>query len=258
MTSGTCSSGDSGRGHVLPSRIDLSSEDVDMKKWFGLSVIVYLRSPSTMLCSVLAASPGAMMCSAHGEDLVVENAFIPKRVEGNPIYDSVIMGTNQLEHFANVLRGKAVDVVHESTCGYLGVESKGYEPSSTTTGVDGCSGDEIALPNATRDASMNTDARVPAVSVARQVKATSNILNSTDDANKQVLIGPGLINHGLLEALCAEFAVGIMLEMLQMPTTLGENPLAISKQMKIEINVNILPKSPAWSSDSRCAQPSNL
>ena len=100
MTSGTCSSGDSGRGHVLPSRIDLSSEDVDMKKWFGLSVIVYLRSPSTMLCSVLAASPGAMMCSAHGEDLVVENAFIPKRVEGNPIYDSVTLGTNQLEHFA--------------------------------------------------------------------------------------------------------------------------------------------------------------
>ena len=83
-------------------------------------------------------------------------------------------------------------------------------------------------------------------------------MNSTNDANKQVLIGPGLINHGLLEALCAEFAEGIMLEMLQMPTTLGENPLTISKQMKIEINVNVLPKSPAWSSDSRCAQPSNL
>ena len=80
------------------------------------------------------------------------------------------------------------------------------------------------------------------------------------DANKQVLIGPGLINHGLLEALCAEFAEGIMQEMLQMPTTnaWGENPLTISMQMKIEIDVNLLPKLPAWSSDSRRVQPSGV
>ena len=47
-------------------------------------------------------------------------------------------------------------------------------------------------------------------------------MNSTDDASKQVLIGPGLISHGLLKALCAEFAEGIMQEMLHMPTTDGK------------------------------------
>ena len=69
---------------------------------------------------------------------------------------------------------------------------------------------------------MTTDAHVP--NMACQVKATSNILNSTDDANKQVLIGPGLINHGLLEALCAEFVEGIMLEMLHNYFVNVENP----------------------------------
>jgi hypothetical protein len=83
-----------------------------------------------------------------------------------------------------------------------GVLNMCIEPASTLTA------------NTTSDACVRT--------FTHQVIETSNILNSTDDANKQVLIGPGLINHGLLEALCAEFAEGIMQEMLQMPTTDGK------------------------------------
>ncbi len=99
--SGTCSPGDFGKGRELPSKIDVASKEVvNMIKWYGLSKEV-LNSQSAMLCAVPMVN-----------DLVLEDAFTPKGVEGGLDNESVSCfrkGTNQLEHDASVLRGKAID-----------------------------------------------------------------------------------------------------------------------------------------------------
>ena len=190
-----------------------------MKKLFGIS-----SSARRGYDAVLVA-----------KNQVVENESAHKKVEGDLDNEHVSCGgelgnqslsmsqkgANQLEHFANVLRGRAVDVVHISTgvtWGY-GIPANQVPLRLVQMSVrEAFAKAAYRIPPRKR-VHMATDAHVP--NMACQVKATSNILNSTDDANKQVLIGPGLINHGLLEALCAEFVEGIMLEMLHMPTTTG-------------------------------------
>ena len=149
--SGTYSSGDSGKGQVVPSSIDLSS-DVVMKKLFGIS-----SSARRGYDAVLVA-----------KNQVVENESAHKKVEGDLDNEHVSCGgelgnqslsmsqkgANQLEHFANVLRGRAVDVVHEST-GVAWGYGMNRERSYTKAGADVCPRGfyESCVPDSTKKAS---------------------------------------------------------------------------------------------------------
>ena len=208
-----------------------------MKKLFGIS-----SSARRGYDAVLVA-----------KNQVVENESAHKKVEGDLDNEHVSCGgelgnqslsmsqkgANQLEHFANVLRGRAVDVVHEST-GVAWGYGMNRERSYTKTGADVCPRGfyESCVPDSTKKACVNTDAHVP--NMACRVTATSNIPVSMGDADKQVLSDPGLINHGDLEALRAEFTEAIVQEMLHMPTTTGRKiPNYFNNDG--EIDVKLLP-----------------